>query len=130
MDRYFGLFCAQQFQFVFVAGLLPWHDHSMPDCFETTIELNGFTSLTDLQEFISRVNKTDVSISKNAISLLHERFKGHPRHSLAVCWRAYEIAQNQQESEISIAHMQQACDTYEALLIKEEKEPKEIENEC
>ncbi len=130
LDRYFGLFCAQQFQFVFVAGLLPWHDRSMPDCFETAIELNGFTSITDLQGFISRVNTTDVSISEDSISLLHERFKGHPRHSLGVCWRAYELAQIQQESEISVAHMQQACDTYEALLTKQEKAAKKIENKC
>ena len=122
LERYFGLFCAQQFQFVFVAGLLPWHDRSMPDCFETTIELNGFTAISDLQGFISRVNTTDISIHEDSISLLHERFKGHPRHSLGVCWRAYELAQDQQESEISVDHMQQACDTYEALLIKRETE--------
>jgi hypothetical protein len=122
LSRYFELFCPQQFQFVFVAGFLPWHDRIMPDCFETSIELGGFGTISDFAEFIRGVNTSDINVSDDALDALFTEFKGHPRHSLGVCWRAYETVSKKGGVEIDRQMMEAASQEYRRLLASQERE--------
>ena len=128
LNRYFDLFCPQQFQFVFVAGLLRGSARVMPDCFETLIELTGFPSVSDLSTFIHRANTSPITIPEHAISALFEEFHGHPRHSLGVCERAYETAVASQQAELSSESIRHACRSYRRLLARYEREIRGIAN--
>lgn len=68
-------------------------DHDfMLSSFETSLELEGFTDFDDFLAMIEKYSGGVPSISLEAIEVLFEFFKGHPRMSLSCCARAVELA--------------------------------------
>jgi histone H3/H4 len=108
LERYLELFGSKQVQFLFVAGLAPWEKtRNLPLCFETRVELKGFSGMAHTQELIEKAAGTSVKFSAEAIRLLHRVFKGHQRYTLDACRHAYESATSAGRQEIDASLMKQ-----------------------
>ncbi|MFA7062039.1 MAG: hypothetical protein WC156_14625 [Pedobacter sp.] len=102
LEKYLELFGQKRVQFLFVAGQANWLENDfLPCCFETTIELKGFSEKSNAVELINKVNTTSITFSTESIDTVYEAFKGHPRLTLMTCAKAFDYACEIGESQIT-----------------------------
>ena len=105
LERYFDLFGSKKLQFLFVAGLVPWDNKPfLPSCFETRLELLGFPEKADLINLIEKYGPIEI-FTGEAIDLLFEAYKGHPRDSLEACGRAFDLSKELVQDNIEASLM-------------------------
>jgi Cdc6-like AAA superfamily ATPase len=122
LERYFDLFNSKQVQFLFVASQMSRdNDTALPSCFETQLQLLGFPNKSYLAEFIAKRNCQNVIFKDDSVEVLFEFFKGHPRDSLKLCAKAFDIAVKENISQIDSALMLRLCRDYESEIMGKKK---------
>lgn len=115
LERYFELFNHKNVQFLFVAGFQDGQAKlTLPDCFETHLELKGFPERKYVLELVNRADKGEVTFSDEAIDVLWRNFSGHPRKTLEVCGLAFEEARKLNQSVLSGGVAESICASYMA----------------
>jgi Cdc6-like AAA superfamily ATPase len=109
LERYFELFNSKQVQFLFVAGIAHWEDSpSLPTCFGTQFELEGFSSSKYVSDLIEKA-KSPILFLQESIGVLFEKYMGHPRSTLQACNEAFYLAAQSSASTVTAELVRQVC---------------------
>lgn len=110
LDFYLNTFNPVGIQFVATAAPTSARQKALlGDAVETTVELEGLDNAQCLAELIRRYTFSETAlISSDALDVLYEFFKGHPRMSLWCCARALELLQPY-EVDVGPKAMTRAC---------------------
>ena len=63
--------------------------------------LVGFSKSEYIRELINQVDLGEIKFSNEAIDVLFESLKGHPRYTIGVCDKAFSEAVSSQKNNIS-----------------------------
>lgn len=114
LSRFLEIFSSRKVQFLFVAGGMTWDENPLiPSCFETSLELRGFSEEKHINELINlhlqQSKSSALSFSPEALEVLFQNYSGHPRKTLTACRYAYERAQKACKSAVDLKTILQAA---------------------
>ncbi len=114
LQRYLDLFAAKKVQFLFVAGYVKLENiQNLPQCFETRLELKGFSKIDHVRELLDKINSPKrIDIANEALEIVYDHFGGHPRLTLSVCYEAVKQANEAKQTIITGPIMESVCKEY------------------
>jgi hypothetical protein len=120
LERYLDLFKTKQGQFFFIVGFSNWNKQPLyPTCFETIMELKGFSSPRFVQQLIYRRAK-DIRIEKTIPTYLFSEIGGSPRDILEICYKSYDYVLNTNLPSMTLEIVKNSCKEREVYLQKQE----------